>query len=169
MLKVGQIPELHCSMLYWGNKKEVTSKVPKVSHSMLMTMSKWINPTFPITSPTMRNFSAIAFFISITHYSERRVQSVRQWCCPHVLLLYLCVFFHEAISLAPTIVSPFPSADSALVCLASTEATHIVPGAFSNARFFVFLAFALMTFRVVSPPQRKQVIGRLSFRLRQDL
>jgi hypothetical protein len=27
----------------------------------------------------------------------------------------------------------------------------------------------LMTFRVVSPPQRKQVIGRLSFRLRQDL
>jgi hypothetical protein len=78
-------------------------------------------------------------------------------------------FFHEAISLATTIVSPFPSADSALVCLASTEATHVVPGAFSNARFFVFLAFALMTFRVVSPPQRKQVIGRLSFRLRKDL
>ncbi len=35
--------------------------------------------------------------------------------------------------------------------------------------FFVFLAFAWMMSRVVSPPQRKQVIGRFSFRLRQDL
>jgi len=51
-------------------------------------------------------------------------------------------FVHEAISLAPTIVSPFPSADSALVCVASTEATHIVlSDAFSNARFFVFCFF----------------------------
>ena len=35
--------------------------------------------------------------------------------------------------------------------------------------FLFFLAFALMNFRVFSPPQRKQVIGRFSFRLRQDL
>ena len=52
-------------------------------------------------------------------------------------------FVHEAISLAPTIVSPFPSADSALVCLASTEATHSVPGAFSNARFFCFFSLCV--------------------------
>ena len=55
----------------------------------------------------------------------------------------ISVFFvHEAISLAPTIVSPFPSADSALVCVASAEATHIVlSDAFSNARFFGFCFF----------------------------
>jgi hypothetical protein len=47
------------------------------------------------------------------------------------------LFFHVAISLAPTIVSPFPSADSALVRVASTEAVHIVlSDALSNARFF---------------------------------
>jgi hypothetical protein len=55
-------------------------------------------------------------------------------CFTHVSLFF---FAHEAISLAPTIVSPFPSADSALVCVASTEVTHIVlSDAFSNARFF---------------------------------
>ena len=53
-------------------------------------------------------------------------------------------FVHEAISLAPTIVSPFPSADSALVCIASTEATHIVlSDAFSNDHFFVFFTFCI--------------------------
>ena len=47
------------------------------------------------------------------------------------------LFFHVAISLAPTIVSPFPSADSALLCVASTEAIHIVlSNACSNARPF---------------------------------
>jgi hypothetical protein len=52
--------------------------------------------------------------------------------------VFMRFFVHEAISLAPTIVSPFPSADSTLVCIASTEAIHIVPGAFSNARFLFF-------------------------------
>jgi hypothetical protein len=48
-------------------------------------------------------------------------------------------FAHEAISLAPTIVPPFPSADSALVCIALTEAIIIVLcEAYSNARFFTF-------------------------------
>jgi hypothetical protein len=67
-------------------------------------------------------------------------------CFTHVSLFF---FAHEAISLAPTIVTPFPSADSALVCVALTEATHIVlSDAFSNARFFCFLSFVLMTTRI---------------------
>ena len=59
-------------------------------------------------------------------------------------IVSLYFFIHEAISLAPTIVSPFPSADSALVCIASTEATHIVLSyAFSNARFFCLSTFCI--------------------------
>ena len=62
-------------------------------------------------------------------------------------MFYSCISFFwgkVAISLAPTIVSPFPSADSALVCVASTEATHIVfSEALSNARFFVFFTFCI--------------------------
>jgi hypothetical protein len=47
-------------------------------------------------------------------------------------------FLQETISFAPTIVSPFPFADSALVCVASTEATHIVlSDALSFFRIFV--------------------------------
>jgi hypothetical protein len=42
-------------------------------------------------------------------------------------------FLQETISFAPTIVPPFPFADSALVRVASTEATHIV---LSNALSF---------------------------------
>ena len=46
-------------------------------------------------------------------------------------------FLQETISFAPTIVPPFPFADSALVRVASTEAVHIVlSDALSNARFF---------------------------------
>ena len=62
--------------------------------------------------------------------------------CFTIVSLYF--FVHEAISLALTIVSPFPSADSALVCIASTEATHIVlSDAFSNARFFCLYTFCI--------------------------
>ena len=62
-------------------------------------------------------------------------------CFTHVSLFF---FAHEAISLAPTIVSPFPSADSALVCLASTEAIIIVLcEAYTNALFFGFCFFCI--------------------------
>ncbi len=61
-------------------------------------------------------------------------------CFNRVLLFFL---IKVAISLAPTIVSPFPSADSALVCFASTEATHIVlSSAFLNVRFFCSFCIA---------------------------
>jgi hypothetical protein len=74
-----------------------------------------------------------------------------------------------AISFAPTSISPFFSADSVLVCIASTEAIHIVlSDAFSDSYSFGFF-FVLRTSRVISPPQRKQFIGRFSFKLRQDL
>ena len=62
----------------------------------------------------------------VTHYSGRRVQPVRQRRLPHVLLTYFFFSVEVAISLAATIISPFPSVYSALVCLASTEAIHIV-------------------------------------------
>jgi 16S rRNA A1518/A1519 N6-dimethyltransferase RsmA/KsgA/DIM1 with predicted DNA glycosylase/AP lyase activity len=54
--------------------------------------------------------------------------------------MHIFAFFVEvAISLAPTIFSPFPSADSALVCIASTEAIHIVLSkAFSIAAPFLY-------------------------------
>jgi hypothetical protein len=61
---------------------------------------------------------------------------------------FFCVFlfflFKIAISLAPTIVSAFPSADPALVCcIASTEAIHIVlSDAFLNAPFFCYFCIA---------------------------
>ena len=84
------------------------------------------------------------FYFYVTHYSERRVQSVLQRCRPHVLLMYRFFLIKVAISLAPTIVSPFPSVDSALVCLASTEATHIVLSeAFSNAHIFGSFTFCI--------------------------
>ena len=83
----------------------------------------------------------------------------------HVPLFF---FVHGAISLAPTIISPFPSADSALVCLASTEATHIVlSSAFLNVRFFCSFCIADVPCDFSSTKETGH--WALLFRLQQDL
>ena len=141
---------------------------------MLITMSKRINPTFPITSPTMRNSVQLLFFMSITHYCTLK-EGCSQLGSGVVRMFYYCIYefiFMKRSLWHRPLFPPSPPRTPPSYALHRRKQPIVSPVHSRMPAFFVFLAYALMTFRVgvlVSPPQRKQVIGRLSFRLRQDL